>query len=115
MAKLPTPTEHHIQLGLIEYLSYKNVYIWRNNSGALPDKRGIPVRFGKVGSSDILGVQGGTGKFIAIEVKRPGMSYKPTQPQLDFLQEIHEHGGLAGIATCTNDVDRILNGEYLIP
>ncbi len=115
MAKLPLLTERNIQKQLMDYLSYKNVYVWRNNSGALPDRRGRLVFFGKVGSSDILGVQRGTGKFIAIEVKRPDMSYKPTQPQLDFLQQIHDCGGLAGIATSTDDVDRILNGEYLIP
>jgi hypothetical protein len=113
--KLDQPTEHAIQLQLMEYLAHKPVYVWRNNSGALRDRRGIPVRFGKVGSSDILGVQGETGRFIAIEVKRPGMSYKPTPAQVDFLQAIHNHGGLAGIATCTDDVDRILAGEYLIP
>lgn len=73
------------------------------------------VRFGLVGSADILGVQKGTGKFIAIEVKRPDMSYKPTEKQLEFLREIRDYGGLAGIATCTVDVDRILAGEYLIP
>lgn len=115
MPQLAPPSEHAIQLQLMEYLAYKNVMVWRNNSGALQDRRGRLVRFGKVGSSDILGVQGGTGKIIAIEVKRPGLSYKPTPAQLEFLQSIHDHGGLAGIATCTEDVDRILAGEYLIP
>lgn len=114
MAKLPTPSEHSIQILLMEYLAYKNVYVWRNNSGALRSGNRL-VRFGKVGSSDILGIQGSTGRFIAIEVKKPDMSWKPTPAQLDFLQEIHDCGGLAGIATSTDDVDRILNGEYLIP
>lgn len=115
MAKLPSLTESNVQKQLVDYLSYKNVYVWRNNSGALQDRFGRLVRFGKVGSSDILGVDGGSGKFIAIEVKKPDMSYKPTHPQLEFLQAIHDHGGLAGIATSTDDVDRILSGEYLVP
>jgi hypothetical protein len=108
-------TEHNVQLQLMEYLAYKPVYVWRNNSGALRDKRGIPVRFGKIGSADILGIDKRSGKFIAIEVKRPDGSYKPTPAQLEFLQEIKDAGGLCGIATCTEDVDRILAGEYLIP
>ena len=110
-----TLTEHAVQLQLMEYLAYKPVFVWRNNSGALPDKRGVLLRFGKVGSSDILGIDKRSGKFIAIEVKRPDGSYKPTPAQLEFLNEIRDAGGLAGIATCTEDVDRILAGEYLIP
>lgn len=115
MAKLSPLTESHVQKQLMDYLSYKNVYVWRNNSGVLPNPKGRPVFFGKVGSADILGVQGLSGRIIAIEVKRPDMNYKPTHPQLEFLQAIHDHGGLAGIATSTDDVDRILSGEYLIP
>ena len=73
------------------------------------------VHFGKVGSADILGIHKPTGKFLAIEVKRPDMSYKPTPAQLEFLQEIRDAGGLCGIATSTEDVDRILAGEYVLP
>ncbi len=108
-------TEQAVQLQLLDYLAYKPVFVWRNNSGALRNDKKRLVRFGKVGSADILGIQKGTGKFIAIEVKRPDMSHKPTPAQLEFLEEIHAHGGLAGIATCTEDVDRILSGEYLVP
>ncbi len=114
MTRKASPTEHAIQIQLMNYLAFKDVYVWRNNSGALPVGRRL-VRFGKVGSADILGVQMGTGKFIAIEVKRPDMSWKPTPAQLEFLQAIHEHGGLSGIATSTEDVDRILSGDHLIP
>jgi hypothetical protein len=111
MAKLPEASEHAIQIELQEYLTLKGIYCWRNNSGALIDRRGIPVRFGKVGSADILGIAK-DGKLLAVEVKRPSMSYKPTPAQIDFLTAIKKNGGYAGIATSIADVERILNGEY---
>ncbi len=101
------PTEHAIQLQIMEYLALKGIYAWRNNSGTLRDRRGIPVRFGKVGSADILGVAP-DGKFLAIEVKRPGGSWGVQPAQEAFLQEITRRGGYAGVATCLEDVDSIL-------
>ncbi len=114
MQKLPEESEHSIQISIQNYLTLRGIYCWRNNSGALRDSRGIPVRFGNVGSADILGINK-DGRFLAIEVKRPSLKYKPTPAQLEFLEQIHHYGGLAGIATSTEDVDRIMNGEYLIP
>ncbi len=113
MPKLSEDSEHSIQITIQNYLTLRGIYCWRNNSGALIDKRGIPVRFGKVGSADILGIHP-TGRFLAIEVKRPSGRYKPTPAQLEFLEAIHRYGGLCGIATSIEDVDRILSGEYLL-
>lgn len=93
----------------MEYLALKGIYCWRNNSGMLRDRRGIPVRFGKVGSSDILGIAP-DGRFLAIEVKRPDGSWKLQPSQEEFLAEISRRGGYAGVATCPEDVDRILGG-----
>lgn len=103
-----TTPEHATQIAIQEYLTLKGHFVWRNNSGMLQNRRGIPVRFGKVGSSDIIGIHKDNGRFIAIEVKRPSGSYKPTQPQLDFIEAIKRHGGYAGVATCIKDVDAIL-------
>lgn len=103
-------TEHQVQLVIQEYLALKGIYCWRNNSGVLRDRRGVPVHFGKVGSADILGIAK-DGKFLAVEVKRPDMSYKPTPAQIEFLTAIRDNGGYAGIATDIEDVERILNGE----
>ncbi len=71
--------------------------------------------FGRPGSSDILGIQGKTGRFIAIEVKKPTTLKGVTDKQFEFLGQIHSHIGLAGVAIFTDDVDRILAGEYLAP
>jgi hypothetical protein len=113
LPNLPEASEHSIQIAIQEYLTLKGIYCWRNNSGALIDRRGIPVRFGKVGSSDILGISH-DGRFLAIEIKKPKGKYKPTPAQLEFLEAIHKYGGLAGIATSIEDVDKILAGDYLI-
>ncbi len=68
------------------------------------------MHFGKVGSADILGVAK-DGKIVAIEVKKPDGKYKVTPAQEAFLSEISDRGGYAGVATCIEDVERILQVE----
>lgn len=73
--------------------------LFRNNKGVLPDKRGVPVRFGlcnetkelgaRLRSSDLIGIRpvvitpdmvGSTiGQFVAREVKKAGWKYKGTE------------------------------------
>lgn len=93
--------------------------LWRNNSGALEDKQGRPVRFGlgndsavankRMKSADLIGLQrvvigpehvGQTfGRFVSIEVKRPG--WKPSarderdQAQANWAATVAAFGGVA--------------------
>lgn len=70
----------------------------------------VPGFYGVKGVADLLcvgTVQDIPGKFIAIELKKPGG--KPTQAQLDFLQAVREKGGIAFIAESTQDVIRHLH------
>lgn len=58
----------------LDYLAVRGIMAWRNNSGATHTERkdgsrGF-VRFGRVGSADILGVLPG-GRFLAVECKAP--------------------------------------------
>lgn len=102
--KKPTPKESEIQKAILEYLNMSGHFCWRNNTGSLPMNykgKSRLIRFGKKGSSDILGVSR-TGKIIAIEVKRPGE--EPTTEQLDFLLAITGHGGIGVVATSVDDV-----------
>lgn len=94
----------------------------RNNSGALPDRRGIPVRFGlgndsknlnkKFKSSDLIGVTplriephhiGRVwGVFTAMEMKRPGWYFKATEEeaaQLFFINTVRTRGAIGSFAT----------------
>lgn len=77
-------------------LSDAGCLIWRNNTGVLPDRTGVPIRFGLcVGSSDLIGVAP-CGRFIAVEVKTA--KGKPTPEQERFIASVRAKGGIAGIA-----------------
>jgi hypothetical protein len=93
---------------ILEYLEIRGVFAWRNNTGAVKveAQHGARfVRFGKKGSSDILGVLDDS-RFLAIEVKGP--KGKATFEQLDFLAEVAKRGGVAFVARSIEDVDRHL-------
>ena len=53
------------------------------------------------GTSDIIGLQKGTGRFIAIEIKIGNDSLSPEQH--GFLNDVDEGGGIAMIAKSFDD------------
>jgi hypothetical protein len=113
----PDIRESDILKTILEFLAWRKIPAWRNNSGAFGgvhiNRQGQAkkwfVRFGKKGSSDILGVLPPNGKIIAIEVKKPGKH--ATSDQSVFLEEVRESGGLAGVCTDIEDVKDLLNIE----
>ncbi len=60
-----------------------------------------------VGSSDIVGLQAGTGKFFAIEVKTP--KGRASKEQKQFIEHINKRGGIAGIARSPQDALELLS------
>ena len=89
--------------------------LWRNNSGVLPDQSGRPVRFGLgndspqsnkvIKSSDLIGLY--MGRFIAIECKPKGWKYTGRDrevAQLNYINLVKKHGGIAMFATSWEDV-----------
>lgn len=94
-----------------------NVRLFRNNVGALQDKRGQWVRYGvcNPGGSDLIGwtrvtitpemVGKDVAVFTAIEVKA---GTKPTQEQLQFLGAVESHCGKAGVARSLEDAASII-------
>jgi len=90
----------------LEYLRLIGCFVWRNNTGMLYNKAGRPVAFGKVGSSDILGMLPG-GRFLAVECK-VGRG-QVTKLQRAFLDEVRVMGGLAIVVRDSVDslVDRL--------
>jgi hypothetical protein len=85
----------------LEYLRIYGALVWRNNTGALKDKTGRPVYYGKLGSADILGLLPG-GRFIAVECK--SKKGKLSEKQKDFLAEVEQLGGIAIVARSVEDV-----------
>lgn len=62
-----------------------DLVLWRNNSGALTDDAGRLIRFGlgndsaaankRMKSADLIGIHRPSGRFVSIEVKRPGWKH----------------------------------------
>lgn len=105
MIKSKPPLEKEIQASILDYLKLKRIFCWRNNSGMqfLPSANGKmrAIRIGLPGSADILGITN-DGRFLAIEVKRPGGKARPEQQE--FLDAISSRGGLAFVATSLDEV-----------
>ncbi len=56
------------------------------------------------GCSDTIYVVPPHGRFLAIEIKRPGYSPSDVTPaQLAFLRAVRHCGGVSGIATCESE------------
>ena len=128
---LPKPAEQSIVNACLDLLKLRGAFAWRVNQGALKAE-GRFVRFSRVeGCSDIVGtlpigwrefgpvvasvaerIQQG-GRFIAVEVKRPGLGKKsrPEPHQQAFLDRITACGGLAVCVTSVAELDTILTAE----
>ena len=90
----PKLKEKEIQKFILDYLSMNKVgYFWRNNTGAMKGNykgKGWFVKFGEIGSADIVGVL--CGRFVAIECKGEGIR-KLSENQEKFRDEIDRNGG----------------------
>ena len=103
-------TETQLVGWAIEYLLRKGHFVWRNNTGARPwkDREGNDrmMRFGKVGSADILGIHKADGKLIAVECKVGKGKLRPEQKE--FLDEVERRGGYAHVIYTPEDLMRVL-------
>ena len=85
------PKEQNIQTSIMNYIS---------SIGGLPIKFNNMGIYAKAGVSDILACI--KGRFVAIEVKRPGN--KPSAVQSQFITAVNSIGGLAFWADNLQDV-----------
>jgi len=111
-AKPKQPKESVIQNAVISALRHHKRVAWveRINSGAFnvggdAVNRGRFFRSGFVGCSDVIG-QLKDGRFLAVEVKRPGG--KLSKPQKAFLDKVNNSGGLGFVAYSVDDVLKAL-------
>ena len=100
--------EGRIKAACLKYLDRRGFFAWNNPTGAVQVRPGQWLRFGKVGSADIIGVLPG-GRFLAIEVKAPGGQLIPEQKA--FLERVRGLGGIAILARSFRDIDTALRGE----
>ena len=75
---------------------------WRSNTGTAYRGKRL-LRFGKVGSGDVIGFLPGGARFVSIEIKT--VNDRPTDEQTEFLLRVREAGGIAFIAESIADVD----------
>jgi len=98
-------TETQIQSQIMEYLKLSGITAWRNNTRTVK-LGGRMVHMGLCkGSSDIIGVLP-DGRFLAIEVKRPGGKLTPEQSR--FLALVNWRGGVGVVANGTDAVDQLI-------
>jgi VRR-NUC domain len=92
MAQEETEIQNEIRIAL----SNMGHIVWRNNVGFTKFPDGSAVKYGLCnGSSDLIGITS-DGKFLAIEVKKPGG--KPSKEQKNFIEVVRSKGGIAGVA-----------------
>lgn len=97
----------------LELLRLRGMLYWRNQTGAFrTGTKGKQrfVRFGAVGSSDIMAVlppySKHAGRFMAIECKRPGGKTTPAQDR--FLANVRDNNGIAIVVDDVLQLDELL-------
>ena|SRR3990167_437913 len=93
--------EKEIQSAILEYLRYRKIFAWKQNTAGIMKANGSYIPAGMRGVSDIIGILP-KGRFLAVEVKRKGK--QPTEEQKLFLARISANGGLAFVAWSLDDV-----------
>lgn len=116
--------EREIQKLILDYLQARGIFAWRNNTGAFAGEHNGKkrfVRFGFPGVADILGIirteaevgsgihRNTFGRFLSIEVKRPGG--KQTDDQKAFQEAVERNGGIYILASSLEDVMEVLGNE----
>ncbi len=107
----PVPSEADVLKACLQLLKFRRIFHWRQNSGAMQTSNSNgetrTIRFTSInGISDIVGILP-DGKFLAIEVKRPGGL--PTEEQRDFLDAVRRRGGVALLVYDVDDLAETLD------
>lgn len=101
------PLERDIQHAIIQYLELKKFVVVKvNNGGVYVKARDTYMKSRQPGVSDILACEPRTGRFWAIEVKRP--SGKLSTEQKAFLERVEASGGKAMVAYSLDDAIRVV-------
>jgi len=109
------PREREIQKAILDLLRVHGIPAWRINSRVLtlPGSAGLYRMGGVKGMADIIAMVPGSGRFLALEVKRPGQ--KLTLDQAIFLDRIARNGGIGARVTSCNEVLALLERHGWTP
>lgn len=89
----------------LEWLALHRIFAWRNNTGSYKTPEGRFIRYGHVGSADILGLLP-DGRFLAVECK--AATGKQSKAQKTFQQMVERNGGAYIVARSTADLERAI-------
>lgn len=92
--------ESETQKAILEWLDWKHIFHYRNNSGAFVDSNKHFYRFGAVGSPDIVFVV--NGQYAGIEVK--ASKGRQSDNQKEFQRQLEAAGGRYILAHSLDDV-----------
>ncbi|SRR5260221_6482461 len=96
--------EKDLQRAILDYLTLKKIFHYRNNSGAFVDSNKHMYRFGAVGSPDIVCVI--DGMYVGIEVK--GTGGRQSDNQKEFELRLQAAGGEYILAYTIEDVQKFI-------
>jgi hypothetical protein len=88
----------------ITLLTLKKIFHYRNNTGALATAKGGFIRFGAVGSPDIVAVINGV--YHAIEVKT--VTGRQSDNQKAFQARLEAAGGVYWLIRSVDELDDLL-------
>ena len=92
--------ESETQKAILEWLDWKHIFHYRNNSGAFVDSNEHFYRFGAVGSPDIVFVV--NGQYAGIEVE--ASKGRQSDNQKEFQRQLEAAGGRYILAHSLDDV-----------
>lgn len=98
--------EADTQKTILQYLQYKGVFCWRQNSGAVAIGEGRARRFmtfGAVGAPDIFVIK--DGKVYGLEVK--SLVGRQNDNQKAFEEGFVKAGGIYSVVRALEDVQRL--------
>ena len=107
----PTP-ESLVVRSCIQWLYYKGIFAWRNNTGGYKTEDGSYIRYGLKGSPDIIGILP-DGRFLGVECKSGKNDIKGSQ--IDFKNKIESMNGVYVVAWSTDDLDKALRDIISLP
>lgn len=96
--------ENEVKNACLRWLKDHDIYAWRNNTGMVWTGN-HPIRFGLVGSADIIGLLP-DGRFLAVECK--SKTGKQSDMQKRFQENIEQNNGVYVLAYGVEDLEEAL-------